>query len=83
MAAVVRPHADGVELGGVLVAVQALVLDLEAELAPLLAADSAAHEARHHVRLDAVRVPGGLGHHGHPGLILAQLGLDAHDLLQA
>ena len=35
------------------------------------------------MRFDAVRVPGGLGHHRHPGLILAQLRLDARYLLQA
>ena len=35
------------------------------------------------MRFDAVRVPGSLGHHRHPGLVLTQLRLDAHYLLQA
>ena len=82
-AAVVRPLADGVELHGVLVAVQAFLLDAEAELGPPFRIDSYADYARQNFGRDAVGVPACFRNQGDPELVVPTLRFLVRDVVEA
>ena len=73
LAAVVREHTGSVELAGVFVAVQAFVLDAQAQVVPLFLVESAADYAGHEVGLDAVGVSRSLRQQCDPVPVVLQL----------
>ena len=73
LAAVVREHTGRVELARVLVAVQALVLDAQAQVVPLFLVESAADDAGHEVWLQPVGVSRGFRQQCDPVPVVVQL----------
>ena len=78
-----RPLADAVEIRGVLVAVQAFLLDAETQLRPPLRVDSYADYARQNFGRDAVGVPACFLHQSDLELVVPALGFLVRDVVEA